>query len=154
MAESRITFGEWLPDQPGVSGVLTEALNVYPVGSGYAPFPSMQELSDAASEDLNNVFAGKFTGTTVLFAGGASKLFKYDASNLDLVDVSKVGGYATSGRWFFTQFGKTVLAANNSDKIQAWTIGSSTAFADVNASAPVAKFVTVVRDFVVAANTA
>lgn len=154
MAESRITFGEWLPDQPGVAGVLTEALNVYPVGSGYAPFPAMVELSDAASEDLNNVFAGKFTSITALFAGSTTKLFKYDAGDLDLDDVSKVGGYSTSGRWSFTQFGNTVLAANNSEKIQAWTLGTSTVFADVSASAPVAKFITVVRDFVVAANIA
>ena len=45
-----------------------------------------------------------------------------------------------------------MLAVNNQAKIQSWTIVTSTLFADVNASAPVAKYVTVVRDFVVAAN--
>jgi len=151
MAETRIKFGDWLPDQPGIVGALTVASNIYPVANGYAPFPSSVTLSDAASEDLNNVFAAKFSGTTTLFAGGASKLFKYDAGDLDLDDVSKMGGYSTSGRWYFVQFGKVVLAVNNSDKVQAWTLGTSTAFADVAAGAPIAKFITVVRDFVVCA---
>lgn len=149
MAETRINFGQWLPDQPGIAGALTDASNIYPVSNGYAPFPSVATLSDAASENLNSVFTGKFTGTNLLFAGGATKLFKFDASDLDLDDVSKGGGYGTTDKWRFAQFGKVVLAVNNQNKVQAWTIGTSTAFADVSAGAPVARFITVVRDFVV-----
>jgi len=149
-----VNFGEWIPDQPGVAGNLTEAKNVYPIATGYAPFPLAVDYSAAASETLNNVVAGKSGATTQIFAGGASKLFKLDASDLSLDDVSKSGGYVTptGDRWNFTQFGKVMLAANNEEKIQAWTIGTSTAFADVAAAAPIAKYVTVVRDFVVCAN--
>lgn len=149
-----INFGEWTPDQPGVAGGLTEATNVYPIATGYAPFPLAVDYSAAASETLNNVVAGKSGATTQIFAGGASKLFKFDSSDLSMDDVSKVGGYTTpvSDRWNFAQFGGVLLAVNNETKIQAWTIGSSTVFADVNASAPVAKYITVVRDFVVAAS--
>jgi hypothetical protein len=50
------------------------------------------------------------------------------------------------------QFGNTVIAANNVDKLQGFTLGSSTVFADLAVNAPVAEYVTVVRDFVVAAN--
>ena len=70
---------------------------------------------------------------------------------MSLNDVSKSGGYS-GDTWQFAQFGKVVIAANNQAKLQSWTIGSSTLFADLNANAPVAKYVTVVRDFVVAAN--
>lgn len=149
-----INFGEWVPDQPGVSGNLTEAKNVYPIATGYAPFPLATDYSAAASETLNNVVAGKSGTTTQIFAGGATKLFKLDASDLSLDDVSKTGGYVTptGDRWNFTQFGGVMLAANNEEKIQAWTLGSSTVWADVSASAPVAKYLTVVRDFVVAGN--
>jgi hypothetical protein len=149
-----INFGEWVPDQPGVSGNLTEAKNVYPIATGYAPFPLAVDYSAAASETLNNVVAGKSGATTQIFAGGTTKLFKFDQSDLSLDDVSKAGGYATptGDRWNFTQFGGVLLAANNEEKIQAWTIGTSTAWDDVSASAPVAKYLTVVRDFVVAAN--
>jgi hypothetical protein len=44
-----INFGEWIPDQPGVSGNLTEAKNVYPIATGYAPFPLAVDYSAAAS---------------------------------------------------------------------------------------------------------
>ena len=146
-----LDMAEWLPDRPGVVGALTEAKNVYPVAAGYAPFPSAVILSDAASEPLLTCFAGRTSGATTLFAGGATALFKYDAADLDLDDVSQMGGY-TAASWDFTQFGKVVVAANGTDKLQGWTLGTSTAFADLDAAAPTAKYVTVVRDFLVAAN--
>lgn len=149
-----INFGEWTPDQPGIAGGLTEAKNVYPIAAGYAPFPLAVDYSAAASETLNNVVAGKSGATTQIFAGGTSKLFKFDSSDLSLDNVSKAGGYTTpvGDRWNFTQFGGVLLAANNEAILQAWTIGSSTVWANVSASAPVARYVTVVRDFVVCAS--
>lgn len=151
MATQRVAFTEWLPDQPTTTGALLEANNVYPLTVGYAPFPASADLSSAASEALNNVTAAKYQLSTELFAGGATKLFKYNGTTLGLSDVSKSGGYTGSDRWNFTQFGDTLLATNNKEVIQAWTIGTSTLFADVSATAPKAKFITVVRDFVVAA---
>jgi hypothetical protein len=68
--------------------------------------------------------------------------------------VSKTGGYTGTGKWKFVQFGDALLATNNSQKIQSFTLNSSTAFADVAAAAPIAEYITVVRDFVVAANIA
>jgi hypothetical protein len=152
MPTQRITFTEWTPDQPGIVENLSIAKNVVPAAVGYIPFPSSVDYSAAASEDLNNVIAGRFNTTTTLFAGGTTKLFKFDSADLSMDDVSKSGGYTGVTRWKFAQFGDTVIAANNVNKLQAWTLGSSTAFADLAAAAPVAKYVTVVRDFVVAAS--
>ena len=152
MPTQRIAFTEWLPDQPTTINALLEANNVYPLTIGYGPFPLSADLSTAASEDLNNVVAAKFNLDTQLFAGGATKLFKFNSATAGLSDVSKVGGYTGTDRWSFTQFGDAVLASNNNAKIQAWYVGTSTAFADVAATAPIAKYITVVRDFVVAAN--
>ena len=152
MATQRINFAEWLPDQPSVSGALVDVNNVVPLVQGYSPFPSAVDYSNAASENLNNVYAGKFSNITQLFAGGATKLFKFTSGTLNLSDVSKSGGYSGSDRWSFAQFGDVLLAANNAEKIQAWTVNSSTAFADVSVDAPICKYITVVRDFVVAAN--
>lgn len=154
MPTQRIQFTEWLPDQPTTTGALLEANNVYPLTIGYGPFPLSNDLSTAASEDLNNVVAAKFDLETQLFAGGATKLFKFNPTTAGLTDVSKAGGYSSVERWSFTQFGDAILASNNTAKIQAWYVGTSTAFADVSATAPIAKFITVVRDFVVAANIA
>jgi hypothetical protein len=133
---------------------MTEAKNVYPVANGYSALPLETNLSNAASENLNNIFAAKKNAVSSLFTSGATKLFKYNSANNNLVDVSKAGGYstATGDRFYFTQFGNVVIAANGANKLQGWTLGSSTAFADLAAAAPTARYVTVVRDFVVAAN--
>lgn len=151
--EQRINFGEWLPDQPGMTGALQTAKNVVAQTTGYGPLPDITDYSLSASENLNSVGAGKISASTTLFAGGNSKLFKYDSSDRSMDDVSKVGGYTGTNPWKFTQFGKVVIAANGAEKLQAWTLGTSTAFADLAAAAPTARFVTVVRDFVVAART-
>lgn len=155
MAITRINFGEWTPDQPGVTGTMTSVTNTFPLANGYGPLKDVVDFSDAASENLNAVYAGKSGAYTNLFAGGPTKLFLYAQADNDLDDVSKSGGYSTptGERWRFAQFGSTVLAANGQAKIQAWTLGSSSAFDDVAAAAPAAYHVSVVRDFVVGART-
>jgi hypothetical protein len=152
MATQRIAFTEWTPDLAGVAQNLSVAKNVVPSALGYNPFPTAVDYSAAASEDLNNVFAGKFSSTTTVFAGGATKLFKFDGADLSMDNVSKTGNYSSVVKWNFTQFGNTIIAANNVNKLQGYTLGSSTTFDDLSADAPVAEYVTVVRDFVVASS--
>ena len=151
MATKRLVFGEWLPDQPGLTGSITDALNVVPELNGYGPLPSVQELSNDASEPLLTTFVGKFGDTVQQFAAGETKIFKFDPNDLDLDDVSKSGGYVGITDWNVTQFGKVLIAASGNDVLQSWTIGTSTLWDDLSVSAPTARFVTVVRDFVVAA---
>jgi hypothetical protein len=148
MAATRIVFSEWTPDRPGIAGNMTEVKNAYPVASGYAPFPSKVNFGNAASETLTSVFAGQAAGTTALFASSATKIYKYDSSTLNYSDVSKSGGYNNPVN-DVVQFGRVVITANNAEKLQAWTIGTSTSWNDLSMNAPVCKFVSVVRDFVV-----
>jgi hypothetical protein len=152
MANQRIAFTEWTPDLAGVAENLSVAKNVVPTALGYNPFPTAVNYSAAASENLNNVFAGRFSATTTVFAGGATKLFKFDGADLSMDNVSKTGNYSSVIKWNFTQFGNTIIAANNVNRLQSFTLGSSSTFDDLAANAPIAKFVTVVRDFVVAAS--
>lgn len=154
MATQRISFGEWMPDQPGVSGALTDAKNVVSQAIGYGPLPSAANFSVAASEDLTTLVAAKTpTSSTKLFAAGATKIF--DVSGVGaLTNVSKSGGYTPNfdnDRFRFTQFGNVILGTNFNDPIQAYTLGSSTAFADLAGSPPICRYLTVVRDFVVTA---
>jgi len=149
MTTSRVLLGEWLPDQPAIVDSLKDATNVVPLSVGYGSFPASVDYSNAASEALLVAFSGKYSTTTQIFAGGATKLFKFNPATLNLDDVSKVGGYSASD-WSIVQFGNVVLAADSANKIQAWTMGTSSVFADVAAAAPVAKYLTIVRDFVVA----
>lgn len=97
MAISRITFGEWTPDQPGLTNGLQRAENVFSKAVGYGAINAAEEYSGAASENLNNVVAGKTAaGATTVFAGGATKLFKLDTSDLSLDSVVKASRTITN----------------------------------------------------------
>ena len=153
MAISKVTFTEWLPDQPGVVGALTNAKNVFPKAVGFGPFPEEEDYSAAADETLNSVTAGiDASGNTKIIAGGSTKLFLLDSSDLSLNNVSGTT-YNSTTRWKFTQFGDYLIAANGQDTLQYAELSSTISFQNLDASAPTAKLVTVVRDFVVAGNT-
>jgi hypothetical protein len=97
MAISRITFGEWTPDQPGLANGLQRAENVFSKALGYGAINAAEEYSAAASENLTNVVAGKTAaGATLVFAGGSTKLFKLDASDLSLDSVVKASRTITN----------------------------------------------------------
>jgi len=151
MATTRITFGEWLPDQPGLVGALTVAKNVFPKAVGYGAFPESVEFSGDASEDLNAVVAARSVdGDTKVIAGGFTKLFLLDSTDLSFDDISGTT-YNSSFDWKFTQFGNTLVAANGANTLQAYDLTTTGNFAVLDSGAPAAKFVTVVRDFVVTA---
>jgi len=153
MATQRIKFGEWMPDQSGISGALTDAKNVVSLAVGYGPFNSAVAFSDAASENLVSLYAAKNPdSTTQLFVAGTSKIFTVSGIGA-LTQVKSGMTTGVDDRVRFTQFGTRVITTNNADVLQAWTLGTSTSFANLSASAPKAKFITVVRDFVVCANT-
>ena len=98
MAISRVTFGEWTPDQPGITNGLQRAENVFAKAVGYGAINAAEDYSGAASENLNNVVAARTTatGVTAVFAGGPTKLFKLDVSDLSLDNVSKASRTITT----------------------------------------------------------
>jgi hypothetical protein len=97
MAISRITFGEWTPDQPGLANGLQRAENVFSKAVGYGAINAAVDYSAAASENLTNVVAGKTAaGATIVFAGGATKLFKLDSGDLSLDSVVKASRTITN----------------------------------------------------------
>lgn len=155
MATSRVILGEWLPDQPGLVGALTNAKNVYPKATGYGPFPDSVAYSEAASENLNSVAAAiNSSAETKIFAGGANRLFLFDSTDATLDDVSlTTTGYTTADRWRFVQFGDSIIAANGEDKLQSFDLTTTgNTFVELDSGAPTAKLLAVVRDFVVSAN--
>lgn len=158
-----IPLGEWLPDLPDLEnpGALT-ALNVVPkTQRSYGPWRQLATLSsNALTTRPLGAFSGTgYNGSVFTFAGDVEKLYRYSSGSFS--DVSKTAGYATasnyyttvSAAWDFVQFGNVVLASNYSDAIQSWTMGTSSLFADLASSAPKGKYLAVVGDFLVVANT-
>ena len=156
MATTKLNFSEWMPDQPSITGALVDAKNVVSQAVGYGPFPTAATFSAAASENLTTLVAGKTpANATKLFAAGSTKIFDVSGVGV-LTNVSKTGGYtpnAYSDRFRFTQFGNAIIGTNFSDPMQVFTLGTSTAFADLSATAPICRYLTVVRDFLVTAFT-
>ena len=154
MATTKLNFGEWMPDQPSITGALVDAKNVVSQAVGYGPLPTAATFSQEATEDLTTLVAGKTpTNDTKLFAAGTTKILSVSGVGA-LTNVSKAGGYtpnAYGDRFRFTQFGNAIIGTNFSDPMQVFTLGTSTAFADLAASAPICRYITVVRDFVVTA---
>jgi len=101
----------------------------------------------------NNTFDGSYTITTV----PTSTTFTYAKVNANIPSAVATGtviasDYTGTNRWQFLQFGSYALATNGSNKVQYYDINASSYFGDLSTSAPVAKYITAVRDFVVCAN--
>ena len=93
-------------------------------------------------------------GNASNFAGTLTTLEKLNTDNT-WSDVKKLGGYTTAAddMWEFVQWDDQVIATNFGDPIQSFDLSSSSLFADLAASAPKARHITVVREFVVVGNT-
>jgi hypothetical protein len=150
-----LPFGEWRPDvadyQQEHSKILT---NVVPRGDGYGPVKALQAYSDALAATCRGIFLATNTdGSIAVFAGTATALYKMDNTDLSWENVTRASGgaynLASSDQWQFAQFGTVVIAVNQNDAPQAYTLGSSTDFAALAGSPPQAAYVTVVSNHLV-----
>jgi hypothetical protein len=114
---------------------------------GYAALPS-QPLGFFSFLDRSKV--------THLFAGTATKLFHFQTGDVGFNDVTKVAAtYAASvdNPWEATAFGANrIIFTNGADPPQSYIIGASN-FTDLDATAPVGRYVVAVRDFIFFGNT-
>lgn len=148
----RVVFGRLQTDQPDLlNGDLEQAENCIPYSNSYGPFPEPVAYSSAANDIVRGAYSTKdLAGNVFTVVGTASKLFKESSTALN--DISRSVSYTTASDgplWEFETFGNTVIAANGSDAMQVYTIGTSSIFANqsASASAPVARHIAVVRDF-------
>jgi hypothetical protein len=149
----QLAIGQWLPDLPAHEnpGAL-EMLNVIPAAKSARPLQSFTAVSTALTARCQGAFSCRdLTVATHNFAGDATKLYKLSSDGITWNDVTRVSGgaYATAadGLWSFSQFGNVVIAANGVDAPQAYTLGTSSNFAALAATAPVGKYSTTIRDF-------
>jgi hypothetical protein len=103
--------------------------------------------------DSTGMFACRLLdGTEAVFVGTATTLEQFDRDNFSWVDVSGSSApYAGTGRWSFTRFGQVVYAQNGVDPEQMFDVDTDAEFSD-NATAPVAKYIASVGDFLMRAN--
>ena len=152
-----IQFGEFLPDQSdfGNAGV-TVATNVIPAAVGYESMQGLSPISNAADTAIvGMIAAADDDGNVALYVADRGKIYQFNTSTGALDNVSKAGNYTTSSddRWKFVQFGQDVIGTNFANPIQYITAYSGSNFADLSADAPKAKYIAVVRDFVMTGYT-
>ena len=163
-----LPVGPYMPDQPDYknpgSNVCTNLVPLTKITGGngqprvtYGPMPS---LSIYSSNTLDGPALGAYAvtdpdGDVFIFAGDGTKLYKLAVGVTTFADASKAGGYTTAAdqKWNATLFGTKVIFTNFTDPIQSFELGVSSLFADLSESAPKARFVGVVKDFFVTANT-
>jgi hypothetical protein len=154
-----LPLAEWMPDQPDLVGQASSVVkNCVPrTKASYGPMGSFSTVGAALTARCQGAIAVEDTGGNVYsFAGDATKLYELTGSATSWTDVKKLGGYTTgtTERWSFTYFSGRVIAANYTDAIQSFVLGSSSVFADLAAAAPKARYVTSLsKGFVAAANT-
>ncbi len=156
---TQIEFGQLQADLPTYqnSGAI-KVDGVIPLAKGYKSFPRFVGLSGTG---LSTTPVGLFTsfsaGGSTNYAGDESKLYQMDSS-LVFQDKSKAGGYnnsTTEGSrdfWAFTQFGSNIIATNGANYIQKFEEGVDSLFSDLVSDLK-AKYLAVIRDFVVAGYT-
>jgi len=139
------------PGSSSVRNCLLRTANSYGPMSSLEPYTSGLLARCQGAVGLTDSSGNAFT-----FAGDATKLYQASAGSPAMVDVSKAAGYTTGAqeRWSTTFFTPNrVMFTNFTDPIQSFVLGTSALFSDLSATAPKARYLTVIRDFVMALNT-
>lgn len=147
-----IPFGEYAPDLPDLGAQATTAKNVIPHANGYKPLKTLVVYSDPLTAYCRGAFACKDKdGASYSYAGDETNLYKL--SDTTYTDISgKTYACSTDSYWEFLKWGNKVIATNFDNTMQVLTLGGST-FSALASTAPKARHIAVVRDFVVTGNT-
>ncbi len=149
-----IPWSEYRPDVSDYKGQHTQRLvNVLPRGDGYGPFYNISALTSALPDTCRGYHvAFDDDGSVKIFAGTVDNLYLLDNSDYTWDEVSKTSdtySVPTDDQWQFETFGVHVIAVNANTVPQIYTMGSSSAFANLGGSPPQARYVTVVNEFLV-----
>lgn len=156
-----IPIPEFAPDQPDLPSTNSDTVyNVIPATAvSYGPMPSHEAFTSALTARCQGgLTASDNDGNVRVYAGDATKLYRIAAPGTTASDVSKVGGYTTSGtqNWSMTVHGQRAIATNFNDAPQGYLEGTSALYSDLITSGLTtlkAKYAAVVKNWLFLANT-
>ncbi|MEM5294245.1 hypothetical protein VSR82_07865 [Burkholderia sp. JPY481] len=155
-----LPIADFAPDLPpnNSSGASANIVNLFPrTRESWGPVGTLSTFSSNAldSQCLGAITAIDSGANNYLFAGTSDKLYELAPGNTGFTDVSKGGGYSlpSGERWAFTQYGQRVIGAAEGQNLQSFVLNSSSAFADLAAAAPQARYIWTIKDFVMVGNT-
>ena len=147
---TRILFGDWLPDQPAfASQGLSQADGVVAIAGGYAPIAGFAPMKNGTLA-VRCIGAGGYrhADTPYLFAATATNIYTYSSAGYASVASGMAGTRDLGVR--FCPYGAYMLATNGTDQIKRFDPASPGAMTNLGGSPPTARFLGVVRGFVVA----
>ncbi|ABQ70795.1 hypothetical protein Swit_4457 [Rhizorhabdus wittichii RW1] len=148
-----VIFGEYKPDQPAhLQDGLLMADGVQAIANGYAP---IGQFAAAENGTLGApcVGAGAYraAGDVFIFAATAGKIRRYQAPGFTDIKTGLSSTAEIGVR--FCPYNDLMLMTNGVDDIQKFDPATPSATSALDASAPTARFMAVVRGFVVAGYT-
>ena len=153
MAKTPLQFGEWRPDIALLDNQFAAiAENVYPAPNSYLPFLGLVPRTTPLPAPAKGLtFARTSSGAYVIYAGTATKLYKWSGTAWTDVSRATGGAYAVAddALWSFAQFGDQLVAVHPGDEPQVADITAGTAFTALGGNPPNATSVAVVGDFLV-----
>ena len=151
-----LPFGQWRPDISDLGMDFTRNIrNAVPRADGYGPFKDLTAFTAALPAACRGYYRAQNTDSSVtIFAGTVNKLYKLNNSTFTWEDVSLAAGtysdLSSDANWVFAQFNTRVIATQANAVMQTWTLGSSSAFANLAGSPPQAGWLGVVGRHLVA----
>jgi len=147
---TRIIFGEWLPDRPAQLGDgLAKADGVVAIAGGYAPIGGFAAMKNGTLPARCIGASGyRHADAPYLFAATTSNIYTYSSSGYASVASGLSGSRDLGVR--FCPYGALMLATNGVDPIKAFDPASPSAMTNLGGSPPSARYLAVVRGFLVA----
>lgn len=152
----RVVAGSYTPDQPpflnadanGAYGLLT-ADGCYRIRNGYAPIGQFAALQNGALGAAPiGAAAYRPGGTPYIFVGTATDIKTYSSAGFTSIQSGLSTTSANGLR--FCAYGSYMMATNGTDPIKKFDPASPTVMTTLAAGAPTARFLGVVRGFLVA----
>lgn len=163
MVQKTIEIGEWAPDLYSTKeGIMTDVRNLIPGADGYKGAKRFVPVTSPVldmSEDCYPRNAATFIlpdREIITIVGTDKNLYIRGSGDFgDWINVSKESdayNVSDSG-WKFALFGDLLIATNYYDPVQCMVFGKDTKFSDLSESAPRARDLAVVGEFLVLVGT-
>lgn len=152
----RIPLGPWRPDANPFSGQgLVDVRNAVPIRGGWRP---QSGLLAAGDQEIGTPVQGlmvatRLSGDIELFVAYAGNIYRVPSRSGGLVEVGDGYSDATDARWRYVQYGNLVVATNFYNNPQGYDLIEGGEFSRLSLEAPKARYIAVVRDFIVVGDT-
>lgn len=161
MVAKTVEVKEWMPDSyTSIDGLMTDVVNLIPSLDGYKGVKAFSTLTaplpDIASGNPRGAQSFIRSNKEVVTVVGTDKNLYLRGGLYSWINVSKSENayHQSASRWKFALFGDLLIATNYEDPVQCMDLTAvNPKFSDLSASAPRARDLAVVNEFLVLVNT-